>query len=125
MNAKKDVFDYIAPDIMEISIDIAKKIIKKEVETDPQILINTIIDVLKMVAKNEAKVTIRIRPQVVQFVKDSLPNLTYEYGIDTKITVVADPTIEEGGCILQTNNGIVDASISTQLEIIKKAMEGI
>lgn len=125
MNAKKDVFDYIAPDIMEISIDIAKKIIKKEVETDPQILINTIIDVLKMVAKNEAKITIRIRPQVVQFVKDSLPNLTYEYGIDTKITVVADPTIEEGGCILQTNNGIVDASISTQLEIIKKAMEGI
>ena len=28
MNAKKDVFEYIAPDILEISVDIAKKIIK-------------------------------------------------------------------------------------------------
>jgi flagellar biosynthesis/type III secretory pathway protein FliH len=28
MNARKDVFEYIAPDILEISVDIAKKIIK-------------------------------------------------------------------------------------------------
>ena len=31
MNAKQDVFEYIAPDILEISVDIAKKIIKKEI----------------------------------------------------------------------------------------------
>ena len=53
MNAKKDVFEYIAPDILEISVDIAKKIIKREIETDPQIIIDTIIDVLKTVSKNE------------------------------------------------------------------------
>ena len=29
MNAKQDVFEFIAPDILEISVDIAKKIIKK------------------------------------------------------------------------------------------------
>ena len=125
MNAKKDVFEYIAPDILEISVDIAKKIIKKEIETDPQVLIDTIIDVLKNVSKNEPKITIRVRPQSVQFIKDTIPNLTYQYGIDTKITVVADPSVEEGGCVLQTNNGIVDASVDTQIEIIKKALEGI
>ena len=124
MNAKKDVFEYIAPDILEISVDIAKKIIKKELETDPQVLVNTIIDVLKSVSKNEPKVTIRVRPQSVQFIKDTIPNITYQYGIDSKINIVADPSVEEGGCILQTNNGIVDASVDTQLEIIKKALEG-
>ena len=54
-----------------------------------------------------------------------MPNITYEYGIDAKVNIIADPSIEEGGCIFQTNNGIVDASIDTQLEIIKKAIEGI
>ena len=122
MNAKKDVFEYIAPDILEISVDIAKKIIKKDIEADPQALINIITDVLKNVAKNEPKITIRVRPQSVQFIKDTLPNITYEYGIDSKINIVADPSIEDGGCIFQTNNGIVDASIDTQLEIIKKAL---
>lgn len=124
MNATKDVFEYIAPDILEISVDIAKKIIKKEVESDPQVLINTIVDVLKTVSKNEPKINIKVKPQAVQFIKDTLPNITYQYGIDAKINIVADPSIEEGGCIFQTNNGIVDASIDTQLEIIKKALDG-
>lgn len=125
LGASKEVFEYIAPDILEISIEIAKKIIKKEVETDPQVLINTITDVLKTISKNEPKINIRVRPQSAQFVKDTLPTVTYQYGIEAKINVIADPSVEEGGCIFQTANGIVDASIDTQLEIIKKALEGI
>ena len=125
MGATKEVFEYIAPDILEISINIAKKIIKKEVETDPQVLIDTIIDVLKTVSKNEPKINIRVKPQNAQFIKDALPTVTYQYGIDAKINIIADPSIEEGGCVFQTNNGIVDASIDTQIEIIKKALEGI
>lgn len=125
MGATKEVFEYIAPDILEISVDIAKKIIKKEVESDPQVLMNTIIDVLKTVSKSEPKVNIRVKPQAVTFIKDTLPNIAYEYGIDAKINVIADPSVEDGGCVFQTNNGIVDASIDTQLEIIKKALEGI
>ena len=125
MSARKDVFEYIAPDILEISVNIAKKIIKKELNTDPQVLINTIIDVLKTVAKSESKVTIKVNPQSVQFIKDTIPIIAYEYGIEAKVNILADPSIENGGCIFQTNNGIVDASIDTQLEIIKKALEGI
>lgn len=125
MNAKKDVFEFIAPDILEISVDIAKRIIKKEVESDPQVLMNTIIDVLKTVSKSEPKINIRVRPQAVQFIKDTIPDITYQYGIEAKVNIIADPSIEDGGCVFQTNNGIVDASIDTQLEIIKKALEGM
>lgn len=125
MGATKDVFEYVAPDILELSIEIAKKIIKKELTSDPQVLIETIIDVLKTVSKNEPKINIRVSPQYAQFIKDSLPTVAYQYGIDAKINIIADPSLEGGGCVFQTNNGIVDASIDTQIEIIKKALEGI
>ena len=125
MGARKEVFEYIAPDILEISVDIAQTIIKKELESDPQLLINTIVDVLRAISKSESKITIRTNPQYVQFIKDSIPNITYQYGIESKINLVSDPSIEEGGCVLETNNGIVDASIDTQLEIIKKALDGL
>ena len=125
MNARKEVFEYIAPDILELSVDIAKTIIKKELESDPQVLINTIVDVLRTVSKNESKIVIRVRPQAVQFIKDTIPNITYQYGIDCKVNIIADPSVDEGGCVFQTNNGIVDASIDTQIEIIKKALDGI
>ena len=125
MGAPKEVFEFISPDILEISVDIAKKIIKKEIESDPQVLMNIIVDVLKSISKNEPKINIRVRPQSASFIKDSIQDATYQYGIESKINIISDPSIEEGGCIFQTNNGIVDASVDTQLEIIKKALEGI
>ena len=125
MGAPKEVFEYVAPDILEISVNIAKKIVKKELKSDPQVLLDIILDVLKNACKNEPKVNIKVHPQAVAFLKDALPTVTYEYGIESKINILADPSVEEGGCVFQTNNGIVDASIDTQLEIIKKALDGI
>ncbi len=125
LGAPKEVFEYIAPDILEISVNIAKTIIKKELSTDPQVLLDIIIDVLRKSCKNEPKVSVRVHPQFVAFIKDALPNMIYEYGIETKINIISDQSLDIGNCILQTNNGIIDASIDTQIEIIKKALEGI
>ena len=125
MGATKEVFEYIAPDMLEMSVDIAKRIVKREVEVDPQVLLDIIVDVLKTASKNEPKINIRVNPQAVTFIKDTLPNMSYAYGIDAKINIISDPSIDEGGCVFQTNNGIVDASVDTQIEIIKKALEGI
>ena len=125
LTAKKEVFEYIAPDILEISVDIARKIIKKEVATDPQIVMNIIIDILKNVSKTEPKIMIKVHPAEVQFVKDNMPNAVYELGVEAKISVVGDENLQEGGCIFETSNGIVDASIDAQVEIIKKALKGI
>ncbi len=125
LTAKKEVFEYIAPDILEISVDIAKKIIKKEVTLDPQIVMNIILDILKSVSKTEPKILIKVNPAEVQFVKDNMPNAVYELGVEAKVNVVGDENIQDGGCIFETSNGIVDASIDAQIEIIKKALRGI
>lgn len=125
LTAKNEVFEYIAPDILEISVEIARKIIKKEVANDPQIVMNIILDILKGVSKSEPKVMIKVNPSEVQFVKDSIPNAIYELGVEAKINVVGDENLQEGGCIFETSNGIVDASIDAQIEIIKKALKGI
>ena len=125
LTAKKEVFEYIAPDILEISVDIAKKIIKKEVTLDPQVVMNIILDILKSISKTEPKILIKVNPAEVQFVKDSMPNTIYELGLEAKINITGDENVQEGGCILETSNGIVDASIDAQLEIIRKALRGI
>lgn len=125
ISSKQEVFEFIAPDILEISVDIARKIIKKEVEQDPQVILNSIVDVMRTLSKEEPRITVKLNPLQVDLVKTELPEYISSMGIDAKIAVVGDDTIEEGGCILNTNNGIVDASIDTQLEIIKEALKGM
>lgn len=125
ISAKKEVFEYIAPDILEISVDIAKKIIKKEVEQNPEVILESILDVMKTLSKEEPRITVKLNPLQVDLVKTELPEYVSSMGIEAKINVVADESISEGGCIINTNNGIVDASLDTQLEIIKEALKGM
>lgn len=125
VSAKKEVFEYIAPDILEISVDIARKIIKKEVEQEPQIILDSIVEVMRTISKEESRITVKVNPLQADLVKTELPEYISSMGVDAKITVLADDTIEEGGCILNTNNGIVDASLDTQLDIIREALKGM
>lgn len=125
LKAKQDVFEYIAPDILEISVEIARKIVKKEIEQHPEIVLGTILDVLKTVSRDETKITIKVNPEQINLAKEHIPSILNSIGLDVKTNITGDDTIEIGGCIVQTNNGIVDASIATQLEIIKEAFKGM
>lgn len=125
LKAKQEVFEYIAPDILEISIDIAKKIVKKEIEQNPQIVLDTIMDVLKGISKEESSIRIKVNPSQLDLVKENIPEIVSDIGLDARTKVVSDDTIELGSCIVQTSNGVVDATIDTQLEIIKEAFKGM
>ncbi len=122
LNAPNEIYEYIAPDILEISVDIAQKIIKKEIEQDPQVLFNTIVDVLKTLSKEEPKVTIQVNPAEVNELKQAVPELLNIAGIDTKVIILADEEISEGGCLVTTDNGVVDATIETRINVISEAL---
>lgn len=125
LTAKQEVFDYIAPDILEISVDIAKKIIKKELSQDPQMIIDSIIEILKGLSKEESKVTIRVNPTQVNIVKQQIPTILEQVGLDAKILIVPDDTMSEGGCMVTTTNGVIDATIETQVSIICEALKEV
>lgn len=125
LSAKQEVFEYIAPDILEISVDIAQKIIKKEIQQDPSFILNNILDILKGLSKEEAKVTLKVNPSQVALLKQEIPNVVNQVGLDAKILIVPDEEITEGGCMVTTTNGVIDATIDAQLAVISEALKEI
>lgn len=125
MNAKQEVFEYIAPDILEISIDIAQKIIKKEITQDPQMILDKITEILKTLSKEETKINLKVNPSQVSILKQSIPDILSDAGLDARIIIVPDETVTEGGCVVTTANGIIDATIESQISIIKEALKEI
>ncbi len=125
LNAKQEVFDYIAPDILEISVDIAQKIIKKELQQDPTIILDNITEVLKGLSKEESRITLRVNPVQVSLLKSEIPNVLNNIGLDAKVMIVPDETVMEGGCMVTTTNGVIDATIETQLAVISEALKEI
>lgn len=124
-NAKQEIYDNIAPDILEISLDIAKKIIKKETIENPEVILNNIKDIMKGLSKEEAKITLRVNPSQAAMLKNDVPEVADSLGLEAKIIIVADETITEGGCLVTTTNGVIDATIESQLAIISEVLKGI
>ncbi len=119
---KDEVFDKISSCILDISVEIAKKIIIKEIEEDSEYLIKTIKNMVEEINKTENKITLKVMPKDVELVRDRVPEIFSDGAIEAKITVIADNTIKEGGVIIETSNGIINASIDSQLAIIEKAL---
>ena len=123
MNAKQEVFDAVTPYILEISVDIAKKIIKRELEQDPSIILDNIQQLLKTLSKEETKISLRVNPIQVSLIKTEIPEMMNNAGLDARIMVIPDENIMEGGCLVTTSNGVIDATIETQLSVISDALK--
>lgn len=125
MNAKEKIYDEVAPKILEISMEVAKKIIKKEVETDKDFILGMIKEALEKLNKNEKQIVIKVSPEDKEYVKNNIDNLLEKLQIEAKISVQQDIKLSMGSVIVETNNGLVDASIDTGLQIIEEMFKTI
>ena len=122
---KEVLFNDIAPHILEIAVQIAKKIINKELEQDKMTLISLIKSALGDNFKIENRITVKVMPQDVSTVRENLPDaLSVDLG-EATIKVVPDENIKSGGAIIVTENGIIDATIDTGLSILELAFKKI
>lgn len=122
-NYKEEVYERVSGCIMDIALEIAKKIINKEIETDKEATLSIIKGAVEEVNKTENKITLKVMPKDVEIVRDKVPEIFEGNYIEAKISVIPDPSIKEGGVIVETSNGLIDATIETQIAIIEKALK--
>ena len=121
--ARQQIYDAIAPDILEISLDIAKKIIKKEVAENPDIVLENIKEMLGGLSKEETKLILKVNPAQAAMLKQQVPEIVTTAGLEAKVVIIPEEHIMEGGCLLTTTNGVIDATIETQVDIISEALK--
>ena len=119
---KDEVYDKVSFCIMDIALEIARKIINKEVENDSDVTLSIIRGAVEEINKTDNKIVLRVMPKDVEIVKDKIPEIFQGNFGEAKISVVPDAEIKDGGVIIETSNGLIDASIGTQLAIIEKAL---
>lgn len=132
MNAIQDFFAYkdtmfsmVAPHILDISVEIAKKIINKEIEQDKTALLSLIKSALGDSFKISNRITVKVLPQDVVAVKENLPEFLSSQSGEIQIKVIPDDNILTGGAIIVTDNGIIDATIDTGLSILEQAFKNL
>jgi type III secretion protein L len=77
------------------------------------------------VARSQKQVTVRLAPAEVAAVRERIDTLKQEFpGIDV-IEVVPDHRLEGDACVLETEVGVVEASLETQMKALRQAFERV
>jgi flagellar assembly protein FliH len=99
-------------EVVKIALEVAKKIIYWEVKEDREIIQTLVRVVLGHIAEKSA-VTIRLNPIDYDYLLERRAELSLVEG--QGITLLADQSIERGGCLIQNDCGDIDAYIEEKL----------
>lgn len=115
------VYDQVRDQIIDLSIEIAQKIIQRKVELDRDIIVEMVLNCLKL-TKDKTEIVIKVNPLDYEMI-DEKKELFYRKIRGVQSVIVEETeSVLEGGCIVETQSGDISADISEQLLKIKEAI---
>ncbi|MDI6799976.1 MAG: FliH/SctL family protein [Actinomycetota bacterium] len=124
LEEKKKIVEEAEASSIKLAIDIAEKIINEEIRATPDFIKNVAKKALQLAVERE-HVVLRLNPKDFEIIKESREELASSVDGIKELEIIADQRIRQGGCIIETAQGSVDARIDSQLgEISKKLLEG-
>ncbi len=119
---KEEIVSKIEPDVVKLCTEIAEKIIRHEVRTDPKVIIRTVNSCLRRV-KGCDDIRIRVSPEEIEALKAHRDELLgVGDGIRT-VEIIDDRRVSPGGCVIETSSGDFDARIETQLGKVAQTLK--
>ncbi len=111
----------LLPEIVDLSLEIARKIIRKELSVQRDVVLGVVRDALKKVGEGEEKITIKVNPEDYEVLVANFEEVRNN-GRVRKVEIEPAPDISPGGCYIETERGDVDARIEEQLREIEDAL---
>lgn len=123
-SAKAEYENYMTEkkeDILNLAINIAKQILKHEVERIEG-MDDMLIEAIKE-SRNAQSIIIRVNSLYVDNIKSKICDWKERFALKADIFVVADELINKGNAIVEKNNGKIELSIEDALENIRNSIQ--
>lgn len=109
------------PDVVTLALELSRRVVGRALELDPSLLSDMFAQTLAA-AKGRARVTLVINPDDLDAVAGSLERFDGAAGV--AVTASTDPRVPRHACRIETERGVIEASIDTQLDALGKALLG-
>ncbi|MGL4348319.1 MAG: FliH/SctL family protein [Chlamydiales bacterium] len=109
--------------IIPLALKAAKKIVSQELKLNPNVIVEIVKQTLKPVLQNH-RIRIFVNKEdrnVLESNKDSIKSILEQ--VET-FSIEDRPDIEQGGCIIETEFGIINATLDNQWKALEAAFQG-
>ncbi|MEW6082095.1 MAG: FliH/SctL family protein [Bacillota bacterium] len=111
----------VRPEVLDLAVEIARRIMRREVSQCPEALLSMAEAAMEKVKAEEA-VVVRVNPRDVVVVSEGKARLLEGVTGIKSLHILEDDTVEPGGCIVEGNRGRVDATLESQLAMVREAL---
>jgi len=109
-------------DMLCLVLAIAKQVIQTELSVNSEVILSTIEKALHAAVRSDTY-HIKINPEDLALVTEKKPLFLARISGLKNLTFEADAAIARGGCKLESELGEVEATIESQLEVIRQTLE--
>jgi len=119
----QDAYEEMEKTAISLAVIIAEKILQREIkENAGEVILTSAINAIRML-DGAKSITLRLHPTNVEALEKAKSTLVDATKVRPElITIIADPSIQEGGCVVDTALGTIDAQVKTQLDSIANAL---
>lgn len=107
---------------VHLAAAIAKRLIRRELEKQPEISLTLIRDALELAAGN-TRLRILLNPQDFQSLGNQARRLVEEMSPRVEAEITADAGVTPGGCRVETQFGVIDQQFEAQLQRIEEELK--
>ena len=90
---------------------------------DKELVLQVVRKTMNAVIRTQRQVLLKVAPEMVETVRARISELRLAYPTVETFDVVEDPRLKGAACILETEAGVADASVETQLAAIEKSLK--
>lgn len=113
------VLKNIGPSLVDIVVDAVSVILK---DANPQHILESALLAVDDLIRRAKWATFRVHPCQLEVAHLALNRFSQGSGCDW-VSIIGDPMLPVDGCVFETDAGTADASFSTQLQFVRRAME--
>lgn len=115
----------LVPQIKTLAVAIARRVIGRELEFHPEAVVAIVKQALGDKARQRREITLRVHPDDAQMLKDSRAELLEMLSRCKEISIREDADIAPHGVIIETEAGIIDAQLETQLGVLERLLQSM
>jgi len=113
---RESYFNRIEPEVVQLALSIARKILHREAQMDPLLLTGMVHVALEKVEQG-SRVRLRAHPDEIHFWNR---HFSQEGALPISPEIIGDPTLQHGECALETEIGSTQICLDTQLKEIEQ-----
>ncbi len=114
----------VEEEIVNLSLSIAKKIVSHELDIQPEKVLSMVRYAIGE-CRAEGKRVLKVSPQDYDKVTNNKNTLCDSSNQGKELVIEKDERLSKGDCVIETDTGLVDAKIDTQLQIIREVFMNV